>query len=94
MRGFLVGTLALIGWEVVLQPNASAQVSAGGGVLVSLLQRLLSPGVAGIPDRRDTTRNAATPVGGQIAAGAAGAIKIINGLNGPVAVNGGPNKAQ
>lgn len=98
MRGFLVGTLVLVGFDVLIQPNASGQVVAGGNVLVSLLRRLLSPDVAGIPDRRDPTvnPNAAVQVGPLVAAGAAGAIKTINELYGtaPVKPGGGPNKAQ
>jgi hypothetical protein len=54
VRGFLVGTMLLVGLEVLVQPQTSSQVSSGGNVLVGLLRRLLSPDVAGIPDRAGT----------------------------------------
>jgi len=54
MRGFLVGSLVLIGVYVAVQPNAARAAEVGGGWFVSGLRRLLSPDVAGIPQRKGT----------------------------------------
>lgn len=50
MRGFVLGTMTLIVLEALLQPGAAEAAGQGGNVLVGLLQRLLSPQVAGIPN--------------------------------------------
>jgi hypothetical protein len=52
MRGFLVGTLVLVVIEVVLQPGAAGKATSGAGVVLSVIRRALSPGVAGVPARR------------------------------------------
>lgn len=52
MRGFLLGSLALIVLYTALQPGSAKAAAAGGGVLVSGLRRFLSPDVAGIPQRK------------------------------------------
>jgi len=51
VRGILAGSLTLIVIYVVVQPGASSKVQQGGNVLTGALQRLLSPGVAGVPQR-------------------------------------------
>ena len=55
MRGFLVGSLALIVLYVAVQPGSAAKAQTGSNVLVSTLRRALSPQVAGLPDRGRTT---------------------------------------
>lgn len=63
MRGFLVGSLALIALYALLQRNAAAGVEAGGNALVSGMRRLLSPDVAGVPQRGGQTQTpTAAPV--------------------------------
>lgn len=49
IRGFIVGSLALIAIYVVVQQGNVDRVAAAGGVSLSLLQKLLDPGVAAIP---------------------------------------------
>lgn len=51
MRGFVVGSLVLVVLYVVVQPRAAGAAAAGGNVLVEGLRRMLSPQVAGIPQR-------------------------------------------
>ena len=52
MRGFLVGTLALVAVYVFVQPNAANVATTGGNAIVQGLRRLLSADVAGIPQRK------------------------------------------
>ena len=52
MRGFLLGSLALIVLYVVVQPGTAKAAQAGGNVLVEGLRRALSADVAGIPARK------------------------------------------
>ncbi len=52
MRGFVVGSLALIALYVGLQARGIKAVETGGGAVVSGLRRALSPDVAGIPQRK------------------------------------------
>lgn len=54
MRGFLFGSLGLIALYALIQPNAATMAQSGSNVLVSLAQRLLSPNVAGIPQRKSS----------------------------------------
>lgn len=49
MRGFVVGSLALIAVYVAVQPTASRAAATGTGWALSGLRRLLSPDVAGVP---------------------------------------------
>jgi hypothetical protein len=49
MGGFLLGSLALIALEVVLQPDVSKNLANGSNVVTSALNRLLSPSVPLIP---------------------------------------------
>ena len=55
MRGFLWGTVSLSILYVVLQDGAADRLAAGSGVLASGFRRLVSPAVAGIPDRTATS---------------------------------------
>src|SRR5882757_4629255 len=70
MRGFLVGSFALIVLYAVLQPGAAGAAAAGGNVTVSGLRRLLSADVAGIPQRKGA--QIVTEGGGLLAPGAPG----------------------
>lgn len=79
MRGFFVGSLALIVIYTVVQKGASDKISSGGGALIGLARRALSPSVAGVPDRAGhqvvgSGIGQATPpgVGGQSGLGKAG----------------------
>jgi hypothetical protein len=49
--GFFSGSLALIALYTVSQPGVAAKLGVGSNVVVGLLHRALSPGVAGLPDR-------------------------------------------
>lgn len=55
MRGFLTGSLALIVLYVAVQPGTAAKAETGSNVLVQLLNRALSPQVAGLPQRGGKT---------------------------------------
>lgn len=100
MRGFVAGTLVLIVLDVLVQPQVSGQVAAGGNLLVALLQRALSPSVAGVPDRSGTSgagagdKNAGTAVTPAVLGAYDKVAAAIKAQNGPVNVNGGPNRAQ
>jgi hypothetical protein len=72
MRGFVVGSLALIVLYVVVQPGTADKAATGGNVLVSLLRRALSPQVAGIPNHG----GAYAASTGQAAAQAAATTKV------------------
>lgn len=52
MGGFLVGTLALIVLEVTTQDKAAERLGTVGKIVQSGLGRLLSPTVAGVPQRK------------------------------------------
>lgn len=52
MRGFIVGSLLLIGLSVAVQPRGVAAAEEGGSWVISGLRRLLSPDVAGVPQLR------------------------------------------
>lgn len=67
LRGFAVGSLALIALYVGLQPNAATAAEAGGNALVGMLRRALSADVAGLP------RRGGAPVGGETVGAAVGA---------------------
>jgi hypothetical protein len=51
MRGFLVGTVVLIALYVGVQPRSGKAAAEGSNWVVSGLRRLLSPDVAGVPQR-------------------------------------------
>lgn len=55
---FLIGSLALIVLQALLGDNAAAGVEKGGRASAALLQRLLSPQIAGIPQRKSVTQQA------------------------------------
>ncbi len=71
MRGFLVGSFALIVVYVAVQPGSAAAATAGGNVLVSALRRLLSGDVAGVPQRKGAVKGKST---GSTIAGAGGSL--------------------
>jgi hypothetical protein len=48
MRGFLIGSLALIVLEVLVQSGPSSKLSQSSNILVAGMKRFLSPGVAGV----------------------------------------------
>lgn len=52
VRGFVVGSLALIALYVGVQRGVAGRVEEGGNWAVAGLRRLMSPDVAGIPQRR------------------------------------------
>jgi hypothetical protein len=58
VRGFVIGSLALVVLYVGAQPNSAAAAQTGAGLLVGMLRRLLSPDVAGIPQRAGTATTA------------------------------------
>ena len=51
MKGFIWGSVALAALYVLVQPKASSGIAAGTGWLATGFHRLLSPGVAAIPQR-------------------------------------------
>ena len=81
MRGFLVGSFALVVLYVALRPNSPKAVAAGGNVLVAGLRRVLSPDVAGIPQRKGAGAlgNGGTGVGQAAGAGAAAGANFVGG---------------
>jgi len=58
MRGFLLGSLVLVGLYVAVQPEGARAAAQGGNWLVSGLRRALSPEVAGVPQKRMTVDTA------------------------------------
>lgn len=55
MGGFLLGSLLLVGLSALLQQRAASQAKGAATVAVGLLQRVLSPEVAGIPNKAKTS---------------------------------------
>lgn len=67
MRGALVGTLALIvGYTVVTAAESRGvdRLGSAGGVVVGGLRRLISSGVAGIPQRKGAGGSTSGPQSG------------------------------
>lgn len=64
MRGFVIGSIALIAVYVAVQPTSAKAAQQGGAWFVSGLRRLLSPDVAGVPQRKTATTKTATKVSG------------------------------
>jgi hypothetical protein len=64
VRGFLVGSLALIVLSVGVSAGTADKVLAGTGVLNAMLRRALAPNVAGLPRlaKPKTAAPASTPV--------------------------------
>jgi hypothetical protein len=56
MRGFLVGSLALVVLYVLVQPGTAAKADTASGVVTTALKHLLSGDFAAIPDRSGTQR--------------------------------------
>jgi hypothetical protein len=82
LKGFLIGTLALVVLFRVVQPDAAGKLAAGGGVVASSMARLFSPSVAGVPQRHGSAPGNATgkATGRATGAGAkAGAILATEG---------------
>ena len=63
MRGFLWGTVGLSILYVVLQDGAADRLASGSGVLAAGFRRLVSPTVAGIPDRAGGQASAGSSAG-------------------------------
>ena len=61
MRGFLVGTLALVTLELATRRESSGRLGTGLAWAASGLQRLLSPAVAGVPNRTGKITVKVTP---------------------------------
>lgn len=51
MKGFVVGSLALIVLYVVVQPGSANKVDTASGWLQQGMRRWLASSVAGVPDR-------------------------------------------
>jgi hypothetical protein len=66
MRGFIAGTLVLIALETFTRTRNVDQITGGTNVLIAGLHRLLSAGVAGIPNtvKPATPAAATSPQGG------------------------------
>ena len=65
VRGFAVGTLALVALYVGLQAGGVRAAEQGSGWLVAGLRRFMSPEVAGIPNRAGPAKqNKGTESGG------------------------------
>lgn len=52
MWGFGLGVLGLVALQTLVQPAAANKLASGSGALVSILSRMLSPAVAGIPQTK------------------------------------------
>lgn len=66
MRGFLVGTLALVITYKLVQDKSAEKVAGGLGLLNTMFRRAMAPGVAGIPDKAQTTKpEVLEPLGGK-----------------------------
>lgn len=55
MRGFVIGSIALVALSVAVQPTSANATRQGASWLVSGLRRLLSPDIAGVPQRKTAT---------------------------------------
>lgn len=51
MRGFLVGTFALVVLSAFVQKGAAGNLSKGTGAAAAAFQRLTDPNIAGVPLR-------------------------------------------
>jgi hypothetical protein len=54
MRSFIAGSLALIALWVAVQPDTANKIGIANSALIVAVRRLLSPDVAGVPDRSKT----------------------------------------
>lgn len=59
MWGFGLGVLGLVALQTLVQPAAANKLASGSGALVSILTRMLSPAVAGIPQTKASKSAAA-----------------------------------
>lgn len=65
IRGFVVGSLALIIFYVAIQEGASGKAETASNALIRGMRRLLSPEVAGIGDHTKTDPTGGTREGGR-----------------------------
>lgn len=56
IRGFLAGSLLLIGLYVLVQPGVASKVEQASGLSLQALRRALSPEAPGVPDLRQRRR--------------------------------------
>lgn len=63
MRGFLVGSLALIALYVAVQDGTGDKAKQASGILVTMAKRLMSAEAAGIPDK-SKSKDKTPPPGG------------------------------
>lgn len=68
IRGFVVGSLSLIVLYVLVQEGSAQRVSQASSVSATLFAKLLSPGVAAIPNRAGDTGSVGKTVGSAAAA--------------------------
>jgi hypothetical protein len=78
VKGFIVGSGILIALYVgLVNKNAVTAANTGGGILVGALQKLMSPNVAAIPQRKSAIPTASASSGGSIQApGAPGKVPV------------------
>lgn len=91
VRGVVGGVLGLVALQTLVQPAAADKTAGLFGLAATLMNRLLSADVAGIPNKapaQEEVPNASTRVGPVVKSG----LKSIS--NAPVNVNNGPNRAQ
>lgn len=63
LKGFAVGSLALVVLYTLLQDNVAASVGLGGGIVTEAFKRWMSPTSAAVPDRsRSLTATPPAPV--------------------------------
>lgn len=76
MRGFLVGSLALVVLRALVQDGSSKRVEQGSNWLTDGVRRVLSGNVAGVPKRGAGKRAAAAAgaVGGAVKPATAGSV--------------------
>ena len=80
MRGFLVGSVVLVVLYVAVNEKGRgpASATAASNALVAGLRRLLSAGVAGVPDLASKQlKNAGTGVGSAVAQAAAAGGRVV-----------------
>ena len=100
LRGIAGGVLGLVALQTLVQPAAADKTAGLAGLVVTVMQRLLSDQVAGIPDRAADLGGSITVVGevknipGAGPAGATSSARTTPSTSPGVKVNNGPNRAQ
>lgn len=61
MKGFLLGSLALIAFYALLQKGSADTATAAGKTSLAAFQRALSPSVAGVPNRAPSSPSTTEP---------------------------------